>query len=186
LWREQSTRCIAVSPHLFGNAAWPTGRASLACTAEEDTLPFPDLSFDRILLVHGLEHASNARQTLREAWRILKDDGRLIVVVPNRQGMWAYWENSPFGYGQPYSKGQLARILGSLFFQVENQTSALFTPPLNWRLNLRAFDLWERAGAVLATQFAGLTLAEATKDLHAVIPLKRQPARRRVMVDASN
>jgi SAM-dependent methyltransferase len=133
-----------------------------------------------------LEHADNARQTLREVWRLLKDDGRLIVVVPNRQGMWAYWENSPFGYGQPYSKGQLSRLLSSLFFQVEHQSSALCVPPLNWRLLLRSFDLWERVGAALTPQFAGLTIAEATKDLHAVIPIKRQPARRRVMVDASN
>ena len=99
-WREQAVRTIAVSPQNFGNAIFPAGRASLSCTAEEDSLPFPDLSFDRILMVHGLEHADNARQTLREVWRLLKDDGRLIVVVPNRQGMWAYWENSPFGYGQ--------------------------------------------------------------------------------------
>jgi SAM-dependent methyltransferase len=185
-WREQATRTIAVSPHNFGNAVFPAGRASLSCTAEEDALPFPDLSFDRILLVHGLEHAGNARQTLREVWRLLKDDGRLIVVVPNRQGMWAYWENSPFGYGQPYSKGQLARLLSSLFFQVEHQSSALSIPPINWRLMLRTFDLCERLGATLAPQFAGLTIAEATKDMLAIMPIKRQPSRRRVLVDASN
>jgi SAM-dependent methyltransferase len=184
-WREQATRVIAVSPQNFGNTPWPPGRASLSCTAEEDKLPFPDLSFDRILLVHGLEHTGNARQTLREMWRLLKDDGRLIVVVPNRQGMWAYWENSPFGHGQPYSKGQLSRLLSSLFFKVEHQSSALSAPPLNWRLMLRTFNLWERLGATLAPQFAGLTIVEATKDLHAVIPIKRQPVRRRVLVDAS-
>src|ERR1700710_2509145 len=49
-WREQAVRTIAVSPQNFGNAIFPAGRASLSCTAEEDTLPFPDLSFDRILL----------------------------------------------------------------------------------------------------------------------------------------
>ncbi len=185
-WREQATRAIAVSPQGLGNTIWPAGRASLSCTAEEDTLPFPDLSFDRILLVHGLEHAGNARQTLREVWRLLKDDGRLIVVVPNRQGMWAYWENTPFGHGQPYSRGQLARLLTSLFFQVENQKFALSSPPFNWRLSLKAFHLYERLGRFLVPQFAGLTIAEATKDLHAVMPIKRQPARRRVMVDASN
>ena len=185
-WRENATRTIAVSPQNFGTIPWPAGRASLSCTAEEDNLPFPDLSFDRILLVHGLEQAGNVRHTLREVWRLLKDDGRLIVVVPNRQGMWAYWENTPFGHGEPYSKGQLARLLTSLFFQVENQKSLLYIPPLNWRLNLRAFDLWERLGSLFAPRFAGLTIAEATKDLHAVIPIKRQPATRRVMVDASH
>jgi len=184
LWREQARRSIALSPQQMGTAPWPLGRASLACTAEEDALPFPDLAFDRILLIHGLEQADNARRTLREVWRCLKDDGRLIVVVPNRRGMWAYSESTPFGHGQPYSEGQLGRILNGLFFKVENQTATLFAPPLNWRANLRAFNLWERAGATIAPQFAGLTIAEASKNIHGVIPLRQRPSGRRVLVDA--
>lgn len=182
-WRESAERAIAVSAAGFGPAYWPPGRASLSCTAEYDLLPFPDLSFDRILLVHGLEHAGNARQSLREAWRLLKDDGRLIVVVPNRHGIWAYSESNPFGHGEPYSTGQLSRLLSSLFFQVETLRFALCAPPLACRLNLKTFHLWERLGALLAPQLAGVTIAEATKDLHGVVPLKRQPSGRRVMAD---
>jgi SAM-dependent methyltransferase len=184
LWREQSARSISLSPMQLGPAPWPAGRPSLACTAEEDALPFPDMSFDRILLVHGLEQAENARRSLREAWRLLKDDGRLIAVVPNRRGLWAYAESTPFGHGQPYSDGQLNRLLTSLFFTVEKQQPALFAPPLQWRLNLKAFDLWEKTGLTVAPQLAGLTIAEASKDLHAIMPLKRRPAGRRVLVDA--
>lgn len=184
LWQTQATRCIAVSPGYMGNAAWPAGRPSLACTAEEDALPFPDLMFDRIMLVHGLEQADNARRALREAWRLLKDDGRLIVVVPNRRGLWAYAESTPFGHGQPYSEGQLGRLLGSLFFHVETRRAALFAPPLEWSPALRVFDMWERAGKALAPQLAGLTIAEATKDLHGVVPARRRASGRRVLVDA--
>ncbi len=183
LWREQSARCIALSPAHMGCRAWPEGRASLACCAEEEALPFADLSFDRILLVHGLEQADNARRTLREAWRLLKDDGRMVIIVPNRRGMWAYAESTPFGHGQPYSQGQLVRLLEGLFFTVERQQPALFALPLQWRANLRAFDVLERAGQALLPQFAGLTIIEATKDVQAVMPLKRRPARRRVLVD---
>ena len=185
LWRGQAARCIALSPQQLGQAPWPAGRASLACTAEEDALPFADLSFDRILLIHALDQADNARRLMREAWRVLKDDGRLIVIAPNRRSLWAYAESTPFGHGQPYSTGQLARLLASLFFQVERQDNILFTPPLTWKFNLRLFNLWERAGATLAPQLAGLTVAEACKDLHAVIPLKRRPSGRRVLVDAA-
>ncbi|MDE3106511.1 MAG: class I SAM-dependent methyltransferase, partial [Acidobacteriota bacterium] len=93
LWREEA-HCAAVSPVYMGVAPWPAGRPGLSCLVEEEALPFPDLSFDRILLVHGLEQAENARRTLREAWRVLKDDGRLIVVAPNRRGLWAYAEST--------------------------------------------------------------------------------------------
>jgi len=185
LWREQSVRSIAAFPHDQGAALWPIGRASLSCLVEEDALPFPDFAFDRILLVHGLEQVDNARRTLREAWRLLKDDGRIVVIVPNRRGLWAYAETTPFGHGQPYSQGQLARLLSGLFFQVEKQDSALFAPPLAWRLNLRAFEIWEKAGHALAPQLAGLTIAEARKDLHAIMPLRRRSSGRRVLVDAT-
>ena len=103
--------------------------ANLSCTSEEDCLPFADLTFDRILLVHGLEMAENARRLLREAWRVLKDDGRLLVVVPNRSGMWAYWDSTPFGHGLPYSTGQLGRLLAGALFRVERRDAALWMPP---------------------------------------------------------
>jgi SAM-dependent methyltransferase len=185
LWRAQAQRSIAAFPQGTGGAVWPVGHPSLACLVEEEALPFPDFSFDRILLVHGLEQADNARRILREAWRLLKDDGRILVVVPNRRGLWAYAESTPFGDGQPYSQGQLARLLGGTFFQVEKQESLLFAPPLHWRLNLKGFLAWERAGHMLAPQFAGLNIAEARKDLHAVMPLRRRSSGRRVLVDVT-
>lgn len=184
LWREQAVRCLAVSPRDMGPAPWPAGRASLSCLAEEDAMPFPDLMFDRILLVHGLEQADNARRILREAWRLLKDDGRLIVVVPNRNGMWAHAESTPFGHGQPYSEGQLGRLLGNLFFHVEAHVPALFAPPCGWTPMLRGFGLYEQTGRLLAPQLAGLTIAEASKDVHGIVPLRQKAPGRRVLVDA--
>ncbi len=184
LWREQAVRCLAVSPRDMGPAPWPAGRASLSCLAEEDAMPFPDLMFDRILLVHGLEQADNARRILREAWRLLKDDGRLIVVVPNRHGMWAHAESTPFGHGQPYSEGQLGRLLGNLFFHVEAHVPALFAPPCGWTPMLRGFGLYEQTGRLLAPQLAGLTIAEASKDVHGIVPLRQKAPGRRVLVDA--
>ena len=181
LWRDEA-RCVAVSPAYMGAAPWPAGRAGLSCLAEEEALPFPDLSFDRILLVHGLEQAENARRTLREAWRVLKDDGRLIVVAPNRRGLWAYAENTPFGHGQPYSEGQLARLLGSLFFQVEAQTTALFAPPFISAPMLKLTGLYETCGPLLAPQFAGLAIAEASKALHGAVPVGGRAGVRRVLV----
>lgn len=183
LWRHQ-TRCLAVSPAAMGPAAWPAGRAGLACVAEEEALPFADLSFDRILIVHGLEQAENTRRALREAWRLLKDDGRLIVVAPNRRGIWAYVESTPFGHGQPYSENQLTRLLTSLFFHVESRHAALFAPPLDWPPALRLARAWERAGRRLTPRLAGLTIAEAVKDLHGLVPAGTPARGRRVLVDA--
>jgi SAM-dependent methyltransferase len=184
LWREQAGRCIALTPAQIGAARWPPGAANLSCTAEEDSLPFPDLSFDRVLLVHGLEAAENARRLLREVWRVLRDDGRLLVVAPNRRGLWAHVETTPFGQGQPYSAGQIGRLLAASMFHVEQRDSALYVPPTGLRVVLRSAPLIERAGRSLLPRFAGLTITEACKDLYAAAPL-REPRRRLVLAEAA-
>ena len=185
LWRDQAQRCIAVTPAQLGAARWPPGAANLACTAEEDALPFADLCFDRILLVHGLEAAENARRLLREVWRVLKDDGRLLVVAPNRRSMWAHLEATPFGQGQPYSRGQIGRLLAAAMFHVERRDTALYLPPTRVRLILRSARLLERGGRRLVPRLAGVTITEAGKDLYGAVPAQALPRRRMVLAEAA-
>jgi ubiquinone/menaquinone biosynthesis C-methylase UbiE len=185
LWRETAGRCIALTPAQLGAASWPPGAANLSCTAEEDALPFADLSFDRILLVHGLESAENTRRMLREVWRVLKDDGRLLVVAPNRRGMWAHVESTPFGQGQPYSAGQIDRLLSASLFRVELREAALFMPPTRLRLVLRSARMWEKIGHRLLPHLGGVTMTEAIKDLYAAIPAQAAARRSTALAQAA-
>lgn len=185
LWRESAARCIAAGTAQAGAVRWPASGANLACTVEEDSLPFPDLSFDRVLLVHGLEAADNARRLLREAWRILKDDGRLLVVAPNRTGLWAHVESTPFGHGQPYSSGQIGRLLAASLFRVEQRDTALYLPPTRLRVMLRSAPVWEHGGRRIAPRLAGVMITEAVKDVYAALPLQGAPRRRLVFSQAA-
>ena len=178
-WRDHGTRCLSANPSTV--AAWPGNGRSLACAVRSDSLPFSDLSLDRVLIVHGLETAENARRMLREVWRVLKDDGRLLVVAPNRMGLWAHGDSTPFGQGQPYSPSQIGQLLKGSLFRVERRDGALYVPPSDHRLVLRSARLFERAGRRIAPQFAGLTITEAVKDVYAAIPLAA-PARRRLVL----
>jgi SAM-dependent methyltransferase len=186
-WRDEAARCIALMPAQIGAARWPAGAPNLTCTAEEDALPFADLSFDRVLLVHGLEGADNARRLLREVWRVLRDDGRLLVIAPNRRGWWAHVDSTPFGQGQPYSPGQIGRLLAASMFRVEQRDTALYVPPTPLRFVLRGARVFERAGRALLPQLAGVTLTEATKDVFSALPVtsvagQRVPGRRLMTV----
>lgn len=185
LWREQAARCVAVTPVQIGAARWPAGAPNLSCTAEETALPFPDLMFDRVLLAHGLEAAENVRGLLREIWRLMKDDGLLAVLAPNRRGMWAHVETTPFGQGQPYSASQIGRLLAASLFRVERRETALFVPPTNIRIALRSAPLIERAGHQMLPRFAGVTITEAVKDVYAAIPLAAVPRRRLVLAESA-
>jgi len=178
LWREQACTLSALPEHVILNP-WPRKRPSLTCAVVDDQLPFPDLSFGRILLVHELESAENIRRLLREMWRVLKDDGRLLIVAPNRSGWWAHSERTPFGQGRPFSPGQLSRVLEDACFRVERHDRALFMPPTSWRFMLRSAEFWERLGAATMPQLSGLLLAEAVKDAYAPLPTK---ATRRLVV----
>ena len=60
-----------------GNADVGLTRASLL------SLPYVDSFFDSIMCVSVLEHVSEVEQALLEMKRVLKKDGRLIIVVPN-------------------------------------------------------------------------------------------------------
>jgi SAM-dependent methyltransferase len=185
LWRDGADRCIALAPDQLGPVRWPVGAANLSLTAEEDALPFADLSLDRVLLVHGLEAAEHARRLLREVWRVLRDDGRLLVVAPNRRGMWAHMESTPFGQGQPYSSGQIDRLLQTSLFTVTRRDTALYLPPTRWKLMLRGAALWEGAGRRLVPRFAGVTLTEAGKDLYGAVPAQGLRRRRTVLVGST-
>jgi SAM-dependent methyltransferase len=185
LWRDHAARCIALTPAQVGAARWPADTPSQSCTADEDALPFPDLCFDRVLLVHGLEAAEHARRLLREVWRVLADDGSLLVVAPNRVGMWAHVESTPFGQGQPYSPGQIGRLLAASMFRVERRDTALYVPPTNLRVVLRGAAIWEGAGRHLAPRFAGVTITEAVKDVYAGVPVRAKPRRRLVLADVA-
>ena len=175
LWEQQAYRCLnATTSH---HSPAPAG----ACAADATRLPFPDLVFDRILVIHGVEPVDQDGRLLREIWRVLKDDGRIMVVAPNRTGLWAHLDRTPFGQGQPYSQGQIGRLLAGAMFRPERRDAALFTPPTTWRPILRLAPVCEAVGRALFWDLAGVTLTEAVKDTYAALPAGA-PLRRRVVL----
>jgi ubiquinone/menaquinone biosynthesis C-methylase UbiE len=57
---------------------------SLSILADAHALPFRDSCFDIVLMVEILEHLSHEMKALREAKRVLKKGGLLLLTVPNK------------------------------------------------------------------------------------------------------
>ena len=163
---EQAARSVALMPATQGACRWPAEGQGRTGLVREDELPLADGSIDRVLLVHALECCTNVPRLIREIWRVLADGGRMVVVVPNRRGLWSLSDRTPFGHGQPYSKGQLERTLGSQLFTPVAERMALFMPPTQSRLLLRLAIPAERLGLGFARQFAGVVLVEAEKRIY--------------------
>ena len=159
-------RAIAAMPAAMGVIAWPQGR-NVALLCEEDALPFPDVFFDRILVVHGLESAEQLRPLLRQLWRVLAPEGRILVVAPNRASLWAQVDISPFGQGRPFSRRELDWLLRDVLFEPVHWQRALYAPPLKSRALVGSGTGWERMGARLFPRMGGVHLVEATKSLYA-------------------
>jgi len=131
--------------------------------------------------VHALEMAHDAEALLREVWRVLAAGGRLLAVIPNRRGVWARTDTTPFGHGRPYSRSQITHLLRETWFTPAGWGEALYLPPVGRNWFLRSAFAWERAGATISAPFAGVHIVEATKQVYRAIPARRE---RRLLVPA--
>ena len=104
---------------------------------------------------------------LREVWRILAGSGRLIVVVPNRRGLWARFEHTPFGHGLPYSSRQLSHTLRENMFTPTNISRALVMPPIRSRMIQSISSACESISARHFPVLGGIIIVEATKQIYA-------------------
>src|SRR2546423_5593539 len=177
LFREEAERCLAFMPAAQGVLKWPSDRPGLAALVDELELPLPDSAIDRVLLVHALEMTHDPTALLREVWRVLAAGGRLLVVVPNRRGVWARLDTTPFGHGHPYSRSQITHLLREAWFTPTGWGEALHVPPVPRGWFLRSATAWERAGATIAAALAGVHIVEATKQVYRAIPARRERTR---------
>jgi SAM-dependent methyltransferase len=177
LFREEAERCLAFMPATQGVVKWPSERPALAALVDELELPLTDAAVDRVLLVHALEMSPDAGALLREVWRVLAAGGRLLAVIPNRRGVWARTDATPFGHGRPYSRGQITNLLRETWFTPTGWGEALYVPPIARTWFLRSAVAWERAGATISAPFAGVHIVEATKQVYRAIPARRERQR---------
>ena len=157
-------RAIAAMPARQGVIAWPASKnAALLC--EEDALPFPDLFFDRILIVHGLEASESLRALLKQIWRVLAPEGRILLVAPNRASLWAQVQRSPFGHGRPFSRMELEGLMKEALFEPGRWSRALYAPPFETVTG--SGNNWEKMGRRLFGGVGGVHVVEAAKTLYA-------------------
>lgn len=164
---------LAFMPARQGVIHWPEGEESRSALVDECDLPLLESTVDLALVVHGLEFADTPLEMLQEVWRVMAPQGRLLLVVPNRRGLWAASENTPFGHGQPFSRLQIANLLKQSRYSITQWRSALFVPPVNRLGLLKTAGAFERIGERGLPGFSGVTIVEAMKQVYAFSSGKR-------------
>jgi SAM-dependent methyltransferase len=178
LKNSEEIRSLAFMLARQGVIHWPEGQDNLSALVDDADLPLLESTVDLALVVHGLEHADTPLEMLQEVWRVMAPQGRLVLVVPNRRGLWAASESTPFGHGQPFSPRQIAGLLKDAKYTVTAWRSALYMPPLKHTTFLKTAPALDFAGQRVMGRFAGVTIVEAMKQVYAFSSGKRA---RRVM-----
>ena len=183
--RSEASRVLVAIPVSHGMTPPPNESLHKTCLTRESDLPFPDLSIDRILMIHAVECAETMRPMMREIWRVLSGNGRLLVIAPNRRGIWARLEHTPFGYGRPYTSSQLSRLLRETLFKPVHGSAALYAPPARSRMILSSAPAIEKLGKRWFPAVGGIISVEAKKEIYSATPLE-QGARQRIYATVSD
>ena len=171
---HQRTPVAALMPAHQGVTLWPHEGPYKAALVDELNLPVADSAVERVLVVHALEMSEQGDEMLQEAWRILKPEGELLLIVPNRTGPWANRENTPFGHGRPWSRSQLERLLAETGFHIKQWQPALFMPPSHRSLVIRTAIAFERFGTRVWPAFSGVHIVLARKQVYRGLPVREK------------
>lgn len=164
-----SARVVAMMPMNQGAIYWPVDSENHSTLGDELRPPFMPSSLHRVLVVHAFEHLSAPEEWLAVWWQLLVPGGRLMLMVPNRHGLWSRVGRTPFAHGTPYTLHTLRAMLNAANFTVRDARSALYAPPSEHPFWLRIFHAIEWSGAMLASRMGGVLVIEAEKQIYAGI-----------------
>lgn len=160
-------RVLALMPGPQGVMPWPAGHPNVAVLIEETAWPVETGHVDRLVVLHGLETSENPSAVMEECWRVLGPGGRAVFAVPNRAGFWSRSDRTPFGFGRPYTLGQVENQLRKHNFAIERHMSVLYQMPSARRFWLKSGPLMENMGQRMpAVMAGGVFLIEVSKHIH--------------------
>lgn len=163
------------------------GLADNCVVADSSELPFEQHSVDVVILHHALDFAQSPHQVLREAARILRPGGHLLVVGFNPASLWGLYRRfkgkqpkAPWN-GHFISHRRLSDWFQLLELAELKRRSEYFLAPFEnekWRKRCCFFERW---GHRAFKERGAFTLMLARKDVAGMTPIKEERARGRLI-----
>lgn len=140
-------------------------------------LPFKSDSIDQLLIQHMLEFAEHPHQLLREADRVLADDGKIILFCFNPLSLWGlkrlFSRRKRFPWqGHFFSRMRLKDWLVLLGYNVVESRSIVFQPPVNRSNILKRCASLAAFGQRFWAYFGGVTVLVAKKQSVIITPIR--------------
>ena len=162
-----------------------------ALAADPLQLPLASQSLDLMVLPHALESHLDAHHVLREAERVLRPEGQLVISGFNTASLWGLRRRlARRGSGSPWD----ARVVGLLRlkewlqllgFELNGGRFGCYAPPFASTQWLERFAFMEKAGARWWPILGGVYVVRAVKRVHGMRVItpawRKERARRRAM-----
>lgn len=168
--------------------------ASARVRADPMFLPFESQSLDLLLLPHVLEFSGNPHQVLREAERVLRPEGRLVLAGFNPRSLWGLARRMWGGErGYPWSGNflNISRVkdwMVLLGMEVAAGSMCCYRPPINRENWLRRLRFMEPAGDRWWAMGGGVYFLHAVKRVHGmnvIQPAWKTPVAQRLLAPAA-
>jgi SAM-dependent methyltransferase len=155
----------------------PQASGNGAIRADYHALPIATGSVEAVLLPHTLEHAPHPHDLLREADRVLRGEGHLVICGFNPLSPWGLRHlvgarRFPPVVSRLLTDHRVRDWLRLLGFETVGTRRYLFTPPWQGLASGRVPAWLEARGPQFAAPFAGAYLLKARKRVHAVTPIR--------------
>ena len=154
--------------------AWRAGSAHPVALSEE--LPVASDSVDVVVLHHALDFTEQTHRLLREATRVLRPGGHMLIIGFNPASLWGLAKllrsrNHVPWCGKFISKGRLADWLQLLNLQLKYTELGLYSPPTKLTKILTHASLIERFGAGTQLPFGGVYVMQCVKQIVPITPI---------------
>ncbi len=165
----------AISQIDFARQSYGNTHKSFQCIIDEDLTLFPDESFDVVTIIDLFEHLlpEQNQRLLKEAIRVLRPEGRLIVSTPNYGGLWPILETllnwwGPISYANlhitQYTKASLTHLIEMSGLEEVSVNAYMFAAPFTACFGWHFADLVAQLEPKAVTKECGfLLLATARK-----------------------
>jgi SAM-dependent methyltransferase len=174
----------------------PNFRAgSVRPVASNEELPLSSDSVDVVVIHHALDFATNSHSVLREATRVLRPGGHMLIVGFNPYSYWGLWKlfkrkkNIPWR-GRFISRGRVSDWLNLLDLHIDSVSYGLHFMPLKLSRLLSRAESLENLGKKLRSPLGGAYYIHCIKQAVPITPImpKWRPLRARssVMPAAEN
>ncbi len=179
---------VAAEPLAPAQGGEPASYTAPAMCAEFHALPFENNSLDLVVLPHTLEASADAHQTLREAERVLRPEGRLLITGFNPASLWGIAGRvrglkRQGGEPVPWASihdwvgyWRLRDWLRLLSFEVEGGRFGCYTPPMGHQAWMDRLQWMESLGDRWWPVLGGLYAVMAVKRVQGIrlLGLSRQ------------